>query len=150
MEQEIVEHSLRDVTTRLWEGSLGLPFQRVVGDAQPSVTTLRRGAEVRIDGAWAGRVYLQMTDALAERVARQMFSMTEEKPNEEQIEDCLKELTNITAGNLKTALPEPCTLSIPTPRTFAMGEIGSDEGRLLMTLSFLCGSEPFRLVLLKE
>ncbi len=57
---------------------------------------------------------MQAHAELAKQVARVMFSMdSDEEPLDAQVEDCIKELANITAGNLKTALPEPCVLSTP-------------------------------------
>jgi hypothetical protein len=60
------------------------------------------------------------------------------------------ELTNITGGNLKALLPEPCYLSLP-----AVAD-GSDYGlwildsRLRTQLTFNCHDHPFQVTVLER
>ncbi len=161
MEREIVQGSLNEVTQRLWEGSLTYCVQPI--DAIPSsILALNcQGASVIISGAWQGSVLLQMTPALAFDVACVMFdcerpcSTPESRPSVAMINDCLKELANITAGNLKTALPEPCSLAIPAPHSFKDWNEIQCFGLVFTQLSFKCEKSPlddayFRISLIKS
>jgi len=153
MELEIVEESVSEVTRRLWERSLNYRVE-IVPSIPDEIRSLPcRGAAVEIAGAWEGLALLQTTPQLAIDVACLMFdlprlhSSSPERPASHQklhlptlemVQDCLKELTNITAGNLKTALPEPCSLAIPKPLEFLHWDDFSFEGFILTQIAFLC------------
>jgi hypothetical protein len=167
MEREIIHGSLNEVTRRLWEGSLSY---RVLGvDSIPPLILSQssRGATVDISGAWHGSVLVQTTPALALDVACVMFDQErssllgshsippKERPTDAMIADCLKEIANITAGNLKTALPEPCTLSIPSHCSFEIWDTTRSLGAVFTELSFKCENCPledgyFRISLIKH
>jgi len=68
---------------------------------------------VHISGEWEGAVTLDCPSELAKKVASIMFSLTEDELSSDLIQDALGELTNMTRGNLKSLLPEPCYLSLP-------------------------------------
>ena len=147
-ERRLIERLLRDVTQQLWGGMLDLdvveacPLPR---DRAERLSEMK--GSVLISGAWQGEVSMQMSTALGERLARAMFCLpTDEQPDPAMVHDCLREVVNITAGNLKTTFPEPSILAIPTVST-------SDCQSALtpvVQLDFACVDEPFRVTVGKE
>ena len=152
MEREIVEEGVRDVTHRLWHESLGF---------EPCSTGERTvpcgcdeevcGARIDIGGAWEGAVAVEMSGCLACNVARRMFDLGAEVPTSEQVDDCVREIANITAGNLKTALPEPCVLSVPQTTHPGSWRSGLAESAVEpLVLGFECDGQFFRVVVVKR
>jgi hypothetical protein len=148
MELAIVEESISDVTRRLWEGMLHCVLQSVDSIPSALAATHSRSATVRISGAWNGAVLVQMSPTLARLVGEIMFDRAAHlysELNEPQvpleddlIDDCLREVTNITAGNLKCALPEPCLLDIPVTGGHDTWEQTLRGKRVLCQLSLRC------------
>ena len=69
---------------------------------------------VRISGAWAGDVPLQCPHPLARLIAAEIFQVDADKAGDDEILDALSELIHIVGGNLKSLLPQPVTLSLPS------------------------------------
>jgi chemotaxis protein CheX len=68
---------------------------------------------VQIAGAWSGAVLVSCDPGFARLAARIIFEMAGE-PSAEEERDALGELSNVIAGNLKTLLPAPSHLALPT------------------------------------
>jgi len=99
---------------------------------------------IAIDGAWRGSVTLSCPQGLAQLVARVIFGLDEEgvrEPTVAQMGDALAELTNMTGGNLKALLPEPCVLSLP--RITTPEEASRRPGAMIAEATFECSGEPF-------
>lgn len=69
---------------------------------------------VTISGTWNGSVLLSCSERLARAVAVGMFDMPDDELSVDEISDALGELTNVVGGGIKSQLPEPTTLSVPT------------------------------------
>lgn len=69
---------------------------------------------VTINGAWQGSVQLRAPESVARTAAAAMFMMAEDELSEAEIGDALGELTNMIGGNIKSLLPEPSRLSLPS------------------------------------
>lgn len=72
-----------------------------------------RGGLVRIHGAWAGCVRVLCDDEMARALAAAMFRTSVETLVEADIDDAVRELANIVAGNIKPLLPSPSSLAAP-------------------------------------
>ena len=123
MEKSIVTEELRRVMTQIWEMTLHQPLseEMVIHDPPfesellPEVLGDSLSCSIRISGAWSGVLCLCFSAAAKQGIARSMFHLSgDETPKSEQIEDSIKEIANMAAGNLKTVLPEPCDLGLPT------------------------------------
>jgi len=67
---------------------------------------------VQINGAWSGSVILWCDEDFARACAVMLFEG--EICGDAETRDALGELTNMVAGNLKTLLPAPSHLSLPS------------------------------------
>jgi hypothetical protein len=109
----ITQNDLTQLTCGIWESTLGLDVQPIAG---PSLSEQQAGmllGRVQITGAWRGDVSLECSEELAKKVARAMFGFDSEEPTREEVRDALAEITNVTAGNLKSLLCGNCHLSMP-------------------------------------
>lgn len=107
-------------------------------------------AEIEIAGSWNGVIVLHATSDFAELLAKRMFDLGEEcAATADQIGDCMREATNITAGNLKTVLPEPCSLSIPLSREIPEGGPDVRSGDPFLNLPFEAAGAEARFLLYK-
>lgn len=103
---------------------------------------------VRISGAWDGEVRVQCSAELAHRAAAILFAVDRAAANVAQAEDALRELANVTGGNLMEVLPGPSILSMPS---ISNGNDGAPPatGLLLSRLYFECQGEPLSVVVLR-
>lgn len=69
---------------------------------------------VHIAGGFAGALHLSCARQLVVWAASKMFNRPGEDISADDLRDALGELTNMTAGNLKSRLPGTSTISLPT------------------------------------
>lgn len=142
---EIAREDLDSITDNVWTTTMGLPVLPWLLD--PPRIDHAAGAlagSIAIDGAWRGGVTLSCPQALARRVAEVIFGLEDAEaaePTPSQMADALAELTNMTGGNLKALLPEPCVLSLPSIST--PEEASRHPGQLIAEACFECEGEPF-------
>jgi chemotaxis protein CheX len=105
---------------------------------------------VQLTGGWEGSVLIYTTRQLARQMAAIMFDMEPDQISNDDIDDTMGELGNITAGNLKLILPRSCALSLPTVVDgcdYRMEVLGSTV-RTKLLLS--CCDEPLMISLLER
>lgn len=115
---------------RVWETSVCLPLRSAdVAFAEKSSLPWF-GAVAWIGGSWTGNVRIGMPKELATFITAKLLDV--EAPSIEQMNDTLRELANMTAGNLKSVLPGRCGLA--TPGNFAITSLESiqDEFSAIM------------------
>jgi chemotaxis protein CheX len=109
-----------EIATIVWSTLLDrdlIPVEAAAG-LDPSA-----GAQVSIEGAFDGRVRVEMALPLARQLAAQMFMLGEDEVDDSLVDDALGELANIIGGNIKALLPSPSKLSLPGPSGGAAGEV---------------------------
>lgn len=73
---------------------------------------------VSINGPWTGFVVLTCGREAAEDLSREVLGLcSDEDPADEDVEDVLGELANVLGGNVKSLLPGPSSLGLPTVGT---------------------------------
>jgi chemotaxis protein CheX len=77
---------------------------------------------VQIAGEWTGSIVLAMSPGMARASAAAMLAMEPSEVNDSDLRDVAAELTNMIGGNVKSLLPGPSFLSLPSIIT------GSDFG----------------------
>ena len=101
------------ITQQVWSSFLDLELTaRPPGTAELATPAL--SATLRISGAWQGAVVLECTADHAAAAAAVMFSTAPGSASQEQARDALGELANVVAGNIKSLLPAPSALSMPS------------------------------------
>lgn len=149
MEREIVEESLRAVIEQIWRMTLDLPLELRPALSEEENAVLDMRAHVEISGEWNGVVVVQMPSALTRVIALKIFRHSpHHTPSTSQMADCLKEIVNVAAGNLKTVLPEPCSLA--TPRFIEGATRNFVDGQPFLDLAFTSQGEPLLVSLYKR
>jgi chemotaxis protein CheX len=139
-----LEKEITQVTQTVWEAVLGLTLDRLESHQPPRAGERMLSGAVRIFGAWNGALALLCPVPLARQAAATMFGVEPWAATLSETQDAIGELANMTGGNVKALLPEPCHLSLPTvvesadftvrmPGTELVTEIAFDcSGRLLV------------------
>ena len=101
---------------------------------------------VQITGEWQGSVTLYAPKEIGKKVAATMYSLGEAEVEDQQIQDVVGEITNVLAGNIKSILPAPCSISLPCVAVtdFDLHHPGSE---MLTAVSFECEGLNFLVVL---
>ena len=76
--------------------------------------TLEVSASVSVSGGWYGDVVIACSPALALSAAAELFAMAPEEIAEADIRDVVGEFANVIGGNVKSVMPGPSALSLPS------------------------------------
>ena len=131
--------TISDITQEAWVAMLNDDGALVPsGDVAPGEGIT---GYVTITGAWSGLVGLSCSPAAARQAAALMFATDEASLEDVEVTDAIGELVNIVGGNLKSLLPEPTVLSLPS--VVADGPI-EDHARAtpVRQVGFAWGDEP--------
>lgn len=71
-------------------------------------------SRVSITGPWQASIRLGLSDAAAELAAHAMLDEPLGSLTPAEVADAVGELINIIGGNIKSSLPEPSAMSLPT------------------------------------
>ncbi|ATX78556.1 Chemotaxis phosphatase CheX [Mariprofundus aestuarium] len=136
------EEDINRIITDIWTTILDLEIEYVHDGV-----TLPKGERsmvgcIQIAGEWQGAVTLFCPDSLVRKATASMFGMTEDEVSEDEMQDALGELTNMTAGNINTLLPQGCCISLPSVAEGIDYKITIPGGKVTCELGFLCEGEP--------
>jgi chemotaxis protein CheX len=119
-----------------------VPCETQLGEKRPD----RVSGCVQISGAWQGAVVLQTSVAMATKAARRMLNIPSGDVSEADIKDALAELTNMIGGNMKSLVPGPSFLSLPSVTTGRDFDFEVSGAKLIGDVSLNCGGEPIRVL----
>ena len=144
----ITEDALYQIIEDTWNSTLGFHVERRPGEGPVPAGALTVG--VKITGAWDGEVRLHCPGPLARLIAAAIYQVEGESAGRDEILDALSELVHIVGGNLKTLLPPPVMLSLPS-----VSERGEEretqapsQRQLLSRLTLMAQGYPFVVTLL--
>jgi chemotaxis protein CheX len=110
----VTGEQIAEITRDVWSSFLSLDLEIAPVDPHASLSGRTSTGCVHISGEWNGTVFVQCSSEHAAKAAEAMFMADPGTLGEDEISDALGELTNMVGGNIKSLLPEPCKLSIPT------------------------------------
>ena len=104
---------------------------------------------VQIAGEWQGTVILYAPKELSKKIAGVVYGLDEAEVEISQAQDIIAEITNILAGNIKSILPAPCSISLPSVAItdYNLHHPGSET---LTAVNFDCEGLPFLVVMLQD
>lgn len=112
----IHEAAVRDAFRQVIEPFLLPGEEWIVDDPDPVIASIDiNGEQLRAE------VTLRTTQGAVKRVAAVMFGIEPEEISESDVDDALAELTNMTAGAMKSLLPGVRELGLPR-----VGDLGTD------------------------
>ncbi len=145
-----VDHAtLTEVTRSIWTTMLDEEPQ-----PSPGALTLpcenRITAYVHITGEWMGTVVLDGSLTMAKNAAAKMLGLPPSEVQAEDMRDALGELANMLGGNVKSLVPGPSFLSLPSVTTGQDYEVLISPTKKICQATFEHASEPFEVALLEH
>jgi len=108
------EAEISQFVTDTWSSLLGM---KVSPTDKPFTSDNKENTlagSVQISGEWQGELTLYAPKELGKKVASTIYGLDQAEVNDQQIQDVIGEITNIIAGNIKSILPSPCSISLPS------------------------------------
>lgn len=109
---ESYDEVIEQITQSVFATMLEIELVRVDGQVVPEHDLIL--SAVHIVGQWTGSVVLAMAQPVARGAAAAMLQMPDTDVTPTDLNDVASELTNMIGGNLKSLLPGPSFLSLPT------------------------------------
>lgn len=101
---------------------------------------------VQISGEWTGAVLLQTTMEFATKAAANLLAMPYEEVQHEDRQDAMAELASMIGGNIKSILPGPSYLSLPSVTIGKEFEFRLFGTTVVSKVPMLTAGEPFHVV----
>ena len=123
MHVSVTEESIQKANALFWEQMLAMqldPIEESHWDAAGNTTRIRCiGAEhvvgsCDLSGVWCGRIEVRLSRGLVLAATAAMLMQPAEHVQTCDTLDAAKEIANMIAGTLKSALPRPCTMTVPS------------------------------------
>jgi CheY-specific phosphatase CheX len=137
----MTDEEILGITRDVWESFTGRTIELADDQVRPDGGDVTVGC-VTVTGEWQGNVLLACPAQLARMAASAMFDLPAAQLDDEQVADALGELTNMIGGNLKSLIPGPSRLSMPTVTVGASSTLPMPHAALLSTVSLACEGLP--------
>lgn len=102
---------------------------------------------VQISGTWRGAVVIQTTEGFVRRAACEMLGIDEGQVTAADMEDTLAEITNMIGGNIKSQVPGPSYLSLPSVTTGQDFNFRLTGAEVVSEMPMSSASEPLNVVI---
>jgi len=103
---------IEEIVQSIFSTMLNIDVARVDEEFPPTHDSLV--TSIQITGEWVGGVMLGLSPAVARSAASAMFQVSSQDLTDADMQDVAAELVNMIGGNLKSLLPGPSSLSLPT------------------------------------
>jgi len=113
MRAQLDEQSVVNANAQFWEQMLAMTLEATASREESCVGGGHLLASVNISGSWTGRIEVRMDSGLAYEATAAMMMQTVDTVGEADVLDATKEIANMIAGMLKSALPRPCSMTVP-------------------------------------
>jgi chemotaxis protein CheX len=127
---------------------VGDVFTGLLGDVEPPLPDDATAAElpvlasVSVTGGWNGRVVIECSAPLARLVTSQLLLTSEDQLVDDDVRDVVGELANVIGGNVKSVMPGPSTLSLPS--SSLVGDRSFTGDGVAAAVQFAWRQEPLR------
>jgi CheY-specific phosphatase CheX len=113
MKAELGAQSVINANAQFWEQMLAMTLVPL-----PSIEEFRMEAgqmvgSVVLSGVWTGRIEVRITAALAYEATAAMMMQGLDTVRDSDALEATKEIANMIAGSIKSALPRPCSMTVP-------------------------------------
>jgi chemotaxis protein CheX len=143
----ITDAQLREIVDSIWDTMLSPLVNCDRGDAVRE--SARLTARVQIEGAFQGTVLFLATERFARWATALMLAVPQNSLTASDLDDAVGELCNIVAGGVKSLVPGPSSISLPSvmrgPKCVAHDPNMKMAGRL----HFMCEGQPLEVRVLE-
>ncbi len=109
--------------------------------------SLKLAGCVQISGEWQGAIVLRTSERFVRNAAAQMLQTQADELIESDLQDVLAEITNMIGGNIKSQMPGPSFLSIPSVTSGQSFEFQLNGARVLSQTHVCCGDEQLNVLI---
>lgn len=144
----LTDQALHEVGDEVWTSLLGVGLSPADAEAWGEGATFRTGC-ISIGGE--ERQYALFVDAserLLRRLAAEIFESFADLIKEEELEDALGEICNISGGMAQNRLSGPYRLGLPVISKGRSHGLAIPPGMIIADVKASCGGEPIRLTFL--
>src|SRR4029078_12678221 len=106
------DSQIEEIVQSIFTSMLGMAITRSAADASECEETVL--GTIHITGPQSVSVVLGVSDPVAKAAAGAMLQMPSDQATDDDKKDVVAELANMVGGNLKSLLPGPLYLSLPT------------------------------------
>jgi CheY-specific phosphatase CheX len=150
MEQQAIIDSIHGATVGIFSTMLSLDAVSGPARNETACPSVQDGVMsfVSLDGPWVGTGVMTCTSVVACRFSAAFLMMPEVPAMNEEVLDCIGELTNMIIGNFKTdaeCLLGQLTLGVPTViygKNFMSRSMGGNDW---LIMPFQCGADVFEI-----
>lgn len=135
MRAHLGERNVVEASNHFWEQMLDMTLETLRPTAVCAVAGHIRGS-VRLTGAWNGLVEIRLADRLAYEASAGMMMVPLDAVREGDVLDAVKEIANMLAGTIKSSLPRPCAMSLPTSNLEGNAWFGPSNAEDSLAVSF--------------
>lgn len=113
MPMAIDEGCIIRASEQFWEQMLAMQLTPVAGPEELNLAAGHVQGRVWLSGAWEGEIEVRMAETLAMMATSVMLMQPLETVAEADTLDATREIANMIAGNIKSALPQPSRMTLP-------------------------------------
>ncbi|MDH5763304.1 MAG: chemotaxis protein CheX [Nitrospinota bacterium] len=135
--------------TDIWSSFLNMPVIQTDKAFEPQGKDNTLAACIQITGEWQGTVTVYAPKELGKKIASSMYALDESSIDDQQVQDVMGEIANMIAGNVKSLLPTPCSISIPSVAVTDF-DLHHPKSETITTVNFLSDNLPFLVVMLQQ
>jgi CheY-specific phosphatase CheX len=136
MMPELNAQSIIKASAQFWEQMLAMRLEPVHGDTEICLENGHLCGTVQLSGVWTGTVEVRMAEALAQEATAAMLMQPLQSVCNTDTLDATKEIANMIAGILKSSLPRPCSMTVPTATIETAFYSSDPENSDLISVSF--------------
>jgi CheY-specific phosphatase CheX len=122
MQVRVTAENIEKANAQFWEQMLAMRLEPIsLGEGSLAEPVLARciGPEhvvgsCDLAGVWVGRIEVRLSSGLARQATAAMLMQPVEAVEAADTLDATKEIANMIAGTIKSVLPRPCTMTVPT------------------------------------
>jgi chemotaxis protein CheX len=145
-DSDVTAEQIHAIAQEVWESLLGLSLQpHPLGPDAPALQGQSMTGCVHVSGEWNGSVFLQCGVEVAAALAEAMFAADPGTLSEDEVGDALGELTNMVGGNVKSLLPAPSSLSVPSIAVGSSCSVRVPGAVLLDRVVLVCAPGPLHI-----
>ncbi len=112
---DLAPEQIVEIAQEVWESFLSMSLlPHPLGPDAPALEGQTVTGCVHVSGEWTGSVFLSCHFEVAAAATEAMFAADPGSQSPDEISDALGELTNMVGGNVKSLLPAPSRLSVPS------------------------------------
>ena len=145
----VLKDELVQFVNNIWDSLLNIPITPTEKTFKPEGQGNTLASCIHITGAWQGSVTLYCSTDLAKKLATAMISIPEEELTFSETQDVMGEIANIIAGNIKSLLPQPSSISLPSV-AITDSDLRIPKSKLVNTTTFECAQSLLLVTLSQE